>query len=162
MTHPPARALLLAQRPAGVVRARDMVQTQHQNRFTVLLANETEGWHQTVRALLQPHGINMVSARSGREALDLVQERQIHVLVLDQQMPQLGGLQVIKLMRELELDAAPPAILLANQLTTHLLHEALGMHVFSVLSKPVDFNLLLDTLARVMRRHYEGRWPSTS
>jgi hypothetical protein len=33
------------------------------------------------------------------------------------------------------------------------------MKVFSVLSKPVDFNLLLDSLARVMKRHYESRWP---
>jgi|SRR6185369_14522470 DNA-binding NtrC family response regulator len=137
-----------------------MVQTQHahQNRFTVLLANEHEGWHQTVRGLLEPQGVATLSARSGREALDLIEHRPIHVVVLDQQMPQLGGLQVIKLMREMH--KAPPAILLAGQLTTHLLHEALGMHVFSVLSKPVDFNVLLDTLARVMRRHYEGRWPA--
>ena len=130
------------------------------SRFTVLLANEAEGWHQTVRSLLEPQGVATVTAHSGREALDLVQQRQIHVVVLDQQMPQLGGLQVVKLMREMR-GKLPPTILLANQLTTHLLHEALGMHIFSVLSKPVDFNLLLDTLARVMRRHYEGRWPST-
>jgi DNA-binding NtrC family response regulator len=58
-----------------------------------------------------------------------------------------------------EMEKAPPAILLAAELTNHLLHEAIGMHVFSVLSKPVDFNVLLDTLARVMKRHYEGRWP---
>src|SRR5262245_11930146 len=140
--------------------------TQHavQNRFTVLLANEQEGWHQTVRQLLEPQGVSTVSARSGREALSLIENRPIHVAVLDAQMPQLGGLQVIKLMREMRVRHAvshpvPPAILLANQLTTHLLHEALGMHVFSVLSKPVDFNVLLDTLARVLRRHYENRWP---
>jgi two-component system, response regulator YesN len=137
-----------------------VVQARSNNRFTVLLANETEGWHQTVRHLLEPQGVATLSARSGREALDLIQSRPIHVVVLDQQMPQLGGLQVIKLMREIS--HAPPSILLANQLTTHLLQEALGMHVFSVLSKPVDFNLLLDTFARIMRRHYEGRWPSTS
>lgn len=101
-----------------------------------------------------------LSAHSGREALNLIESRPIHVAVLDYQMPGLGGLQVIRLMREMQ--HAPPAILLAGELTTHLLHEALGMHVFSVLSKPVDFNVLLDTLARVMRRHYEGRWPSES
>src|SRR4051812_21451111 len=134
------------------------------HRFTVLLANEQEGWHQTVRQLLQPQGVETVSARSGREALNLMESRPIHCAVLDAQMPQLGGLQVIKLMRELQSrrdphQAVPPAILLANQLTSHLLHEALGMHVFSVLSKPVDFNVLLDTLARVLKRHYENKWP---
>jgi len=135
-----------------------MVQVNSDNRFTVLLANESEQWHANLRQLLEPQGVQTVAARSGREALGLIESRPIHVAVLDQQMPQLGGLQVVKMMRELK--AAPPAILLANQLTTHLLHEALGMHVFSVLSKPVDLNVLLDALARVMRRHYEGRWPT--
>ncbi|MBV8782236.1 MAG: response regulator, partial [Phycisphaerae bacterium] len=88
-----------------------MINPSH--RLTVLLANEQEHWHHTVRTLLEPQGIQTVSARSGREALDLIEKQPIHVAVLDQQMPQLGGLQVIKLMRELE--AAPPSILLADQ-----------------------------------------------
>jgi CheY-like chemotaxis protein len=126
-------------------------------RLTVLLADDQERWHQTVRGLLEPQGVHTISARSGREALQKIESQPIHVVVLDHQMPQLGGLQVIKLMRELH--KSPPAILLANDLTSHLLREALGMHVFSVLSKPVDPNQLLDALARVMRRFYESRWP---
>ena len=129
------------------------------NRFKVLLANEQEGWHQTVRRLLEPQGVQTLSARSGREALELIESTPVHVAVLDAQMPQLGGMQVIRMMRELRRADAPPAILLANDLNSHLLREALSMHVFSVLSKPVDFNVLLDALARVMRRHYESRWP---
>ncbi len=133
-----------------------------QNRLTVLLANEQEEWHRTVRGLLEPQGVQTVVARSGREALNLIEKQPIHVAVLDQQMPQLGGLQVIKLMRELHGSGrkAPPAILLANQLTNNLLHEALGMHVFTVLAKPVDFNLLLDSLARILKRYHESRWPT--
>jgi CheY-like chemotaxis protein len=129
-----------------------------QHRFTVLLANEQEDWHQTVRGLLEPQGVQTISARSGREALEVLESQPIHAAVLDHQMPQLGGLQVIRLVRELH-KSAPPAILLANDLTSYLLREALGMHVFSVLSKPVDTNLLLDALARVLRRYYESRWP---
>jgi len=98
-----------------------------------------------------------VIAHSGREALDLIESIPVHVAVLDVQMPQLGGLQVIRLLRELH--KATPTILLADHLTNHLLQEALGMQVFSVLSKPVDFNVLLDALARVLRRYHENRWP---
>ena len=131
--------------------------TSTSNRLTVLLADQAEAWHDTVRTLLEPQGVRTVGVRSGREALHLLESQPIHVAVLDQHMPQLSGLQVIKLMRELK--GAPPAILLADHLTNHLLHDALAMHVFSVLSKPVDLNLLLDALARVMRRYYESRWP---
>jgi CheY-like chemotaxis protein len=126
-------------------------------RFTVLLSDEQDGWQQTVHRLLQPQGVQTVTARNGREALDLIQSEMVHAAVLDAQMPVLGGMQVVKMMREMK--SAPPAILLTSHLTDHLLHEALGMHVFSVLSKPVDFNLLLDSLARVLRRYHENRWP---
>ncbi|MDP9174627.1 MAG: response regulator [Planctomycetota bacterium] len=134
-----------------------MVQTNPVNRFTVLLANEQEGWHQTVRGLLQPQGVNTVSAHSGQEALALLESTSVHVAVLDAQMPQLGGLQVIRLLRDLH--KPTPTILLTSHMTNHLLQEALGMQVFSVLSKPVDFNVLLDALARVLRRYHENRWP---
>jgi len=134
-----------------------MVEIAKQNRLTVLLANEQDGWNQTVRTLLEPQGVQTITARSGREALQVMESQPIHVAVLDTQMPQLGGLQVIRLMREIR--NAPPAILVAHDLTSHLLREALGMHVFSVLSKPVDLDVLLGTLARVLRRHYESKWP---
>ena len=132
-------------------------------RFKVLLANEQEGWHQTIRGLLEPQGVQTLSARSGREALELIESTPVHVAVLDAQMPQLGGMQVIRMMRDLRREGGgvevPAAILLANDLNSHLLREALAMHVFSVLSKPVDFNVLLDALARVLRRYHESRWP---
>jgi CheY-like chemotaxis protein len=137
-----------------------MLPVGHKNRLTVLLANEQENWHQTIARLLEPQGVQTISAHSGREALRLLESTPVHVAVLDQQMPQLGGLQVIRMMREM--NNAPPAILLSNDLTSALLREALGMHVFSVLSKPVDLNVLLDALARVLRRHYESRWPGGS
>ena len=139
-----------------------MVQANSPTRFTVLLANEQEGWHDHVRRLLEPQGVETLSATSGREALAVIESRPVHAAVLDVQMPQLGGLQVVRMMRELykgENLPSPPAILLANDLTSHLLREALMMHVFSVLSKPVDLNVLLDSLARVLKRHYESRWP---
>jgi CheY-like chemotaxis protein len=137
-----------------------MVQTQPSVRFTVLLPSEREGWNETLSRLLEPQGVHTVLARSGREALGLIESTPLHAVVLDTQMPQLGGMQVIKLMREMRDKTPPPAILLTEHLTNHLLREALGMHVFSVLSKPVDFNILLDALARLLKRYHENRWPS--
>ena len=150
-----------------------MLQTQASSRFKVLLPPEPEGWHETISRLLEPQGVQTVLVRSGREALNLIESTPIHAVVLDTQMPQLGGLQVLKLMRDrlskLSADAPavpdpksprlPPTILLTAHLTNTLLREALTMHVFSVLSKPVDFNLLLDALARLLKRYHENRWP---
>ena len=155
-----------------------MLHSQASSRFTVLLPPEREGWHETVTRLLEPQGVQTLTARSGRDILDILDSTPIHAIILDTHMPQIGGLQVIKLLREMHknklaspsgahaggpadpaTDVIPPSILLTQHLTTHLLREALGMRVFSVLSKPVDFNLLLDALARLLKRYHENRWP---
>jgi DNA-binding response OmpR family regulator len=135
-----------------------MVDTSCQNRLTVLLAEEPDGSSTTLRQLLEPQGITTLFARTGREAVEIVRSRAVHVVVLDVLMPQLGGLQAVKLMREV-VKSPPPAILLADRLSNNLLREALTMDVFSVIPKPIDINRLLDSIARVIRRHYESRWP---
>lgn len=130
-----------------------------QNRLRVLFADVETDWHAQAAEMLAPHGIETVRVRTGREALSRMESEPFHVAVLDQNIPQLSGLQVVKLSRDFPV--SPPAILLARDLTSHLMHEALVMKVFSVMSKPVDLNLLLHTLARVVKRHYHDKWPGS-
>jgi CheY-like chemotaxis protein len=126
-------------------------------RLNVLFADPESDWQSTAESVLGPIGVTAICVRTGQEALSRMDGGEVHVAVLDQNMPQLSGLQVVKLSRKRE--SAPPSILLTREMTPQFLQEALLMHVFSVLSKPVDPNLLLETLARVIRRHYAGYWP---
>ncbi|MEM1011435.1 MAG: hypothetical protein AAGI46_04350 [Planctomycetota bacterium] len=155
-------------------------------RLTVLLGDEQdagEPWHQTAVGLLGAQGIETLVARTGRDALERLEQAalgdgpRIHVAVLEQAMADMSALQVLRRLRERLAEMAstsgqssacptpPPAILLAQPsareggLNSGLMHDALTVSVFSVLPKPVDTNQLLDTLARAMRRHYAGRWP---
>jgi CheY-like chemotaxis protein len=127
------------------------------NRLTILFADPQAEWHRQAAAMLESHGCRTVQARTGREALNQIEAGEIHVAVLDQNMPQLSGLQVVKLTRDFK--TPPPAILVSKDLTNHFMQEALGMKVFSVLAKPCEANLLLETVARVVKRCYQGRWP---
>jgi CheY-like chemotaxis protein len=136
------------------------------DRLKVLLANEQEAWHRQVRDLLAPQGVSTLSALTGREALDLIERGtqdatcRVHVAVLDDAMSGLGGLQVAKIAGGLP--GSPPLILMTDRPTGHVLQQALMLRVFSVLPKPIELNHLLDSLARVVRRHYGNRWPGGS
>jgi CheY-like chemotaxis protein len=70
---------------------------------------------------------------------------------------------------EVRFDASPvppapagPAVILITppQQDQQLLHEALKFNAFSVLSEPVDVNLLLETMARALRRFHQNQWPA--
>ncbi len=56
--------------------------------------------------------------------------------------------------------STPTVILLTPpQHDDQLLHEALKFNAFSVLSEPVDVNLLLDLMARALRKFHQNQWP---
>ena len=146
-------------------------------RFTVLLGSGADAvgqaWHRTACGLLEAQGVQTLLAQTGREVLGLMEQsvggqgRRIHVAVRDQRLPDMGGLQVLRRLQQAHSDAAqptdaaglPPAILLADAPGSGLMQEALTARVFSVLPKPIELDLLLDTLARALRRFYQNKWP---
>ncbi|MEL7238697.1 MAG: hypothetical protein AAGK78_07530 [Planctomycetota bacterium] len=148
-----------------------------EGRLRVLLGDETDAeqpWHRNARELLKAQGIDSLVARDGRDALGLIEKSavgegpKIHVCVLEQKMAGMGAIQILRrLAAELEDEAQagkvalPPSILLADATprVSGLMHDALTARVFSVLPKPVELNLLLDTLARALRRFYQNKWP---
>jgi CheY-like chemotaxis protein len=152
------------------------------HRLTVLLGDvrdAAEAWHRTACGLLDARGVSTVTVANGREAVDMLaagatgRGPRVHVAVLEQTMPDMTGLQAVRRLRD-ELrdaagdDAVPPTILLAEPnargggMSGPLLQAALASRVFSVLPRPPQPDLLLDTLARALQRFYAGRWPGAS
>jgi CheY-like chemotaxis protein len=70
---------------------------------------------------------------------------------------------------EVRFDARPsegkqkPAVILIAppQEDKQLLQEALKFNAFTVLSEPVDVNLMLEVMARALRRFHQNQWPTT-
>jgi CheY-like chemotaxis protein len=55
----------------------------------------------------------------------------------------------------------PAVILIAPpQQDQQLLQEALKFDAFTVLSEPVDVNLMLEVMARALRRFHQNQWPA--
>jgi hypothetical protein len=56
----------------------------------------------------------------------------------------------------------PAVILIAPpQEDQQLLQEALKFNAFTVLREPVDVNLMLEVMARALRRFHQNQWPTT-
>ena len=143
-----------------------------EGRLRVLLGDESDAaqpWHRTAVRLLAAQGVDTIVATGGRHALGLIEDSaigkcpRIHVCVLEQKMPEMGAIQILRRLSAdiQQVEKLPPAILLAEATprVSGLMHDALTARVFSVLPKPVELNLLLDTLARALRRFYQNKWP---
>jgi CheY-like chemotaxis protein len=97
--------------------------------------------------VLRAEGYDVEEARSGIEALDLLQHQQFDLVISDWLMPQVGGLEVATRVRARS--PQTPIILL----TAYPLSEADTAALpglIEILLKPVDLDVLVSTVRRLV------------
>lgn len=72
--------------------------------------------------------------RDGKSALDYLENNIVHLVILDQYMPQMNGLTLLKMIREKELPVSVIMVTAANDSTT--IEEALRLGIVDYLVKP--------------------------
>lgn len=129
-----------------------MSQPDHVN---VLIGNADWAWPQAVAEIFQPRGINTLIANTPAEMVHIIDNNRIHLAILDMTIGQsdLSGMHTMKMIRKHNI--LLPCIMLAHNIDRHLLDEALKLDVFSVLSKPVDIDLLKKNINRLFLKCYE-------
>jgi two-component system cell cycle response regulator len=70
--------------------------------FTILLADDDPEYREATHRLLESEGHEVVSVASGQEALDVLRQRQVDLLLLDYYMPGMTGEQVVTELRSFD------------------------------------------------------------
>lgn len=135
-----------------------MVQTPQETKppagrpFSILIADDDKGNRETLSDLLRARGFSTVLAADGTEAVEVVQADLVHLVLIDMHMPRLTGLEALEIVRQM--NAVLPAILMTADATREVLRLALQAHVYSVIPKPVNANIVLHTLTRALAQVY--------
>ena len=77
-----------------------------------------------LEAMLEPLGQNLISARSGRDALRALLTVDAAVVLLDVRMPDMDGFETAELIRSRERTRDTPIIWLISRWVTRILREA--------------------------------------
>jgi DNA-binding response OmpR family regulator len=80
-------------------------------------------------------GVQVLQARSGRQAIDLIRQHQPHLVILDLIMPGMDGFEVLEMMRGEASSRDIPVIVLTGQVMTQETMARLNTRVTSVLQK---------------------------
>jgi two-component system sensor histidine kinase RpfC len=144
---------IMAPRPSeGVISFKE-----HYERNTVgkrgvrILVAEDNGTNRQIIEKILKHGNHQVDlVENGEEALDRLEESAYDLLILDMNMPQMGGLEVVKIHRALSRQSLDtPVIILTANATPEAKLECERARIDAYLTKPVDAMTLLDTVARL-------------
>ncbi len=118
---------------------------------TVLVADDEPTLLSLIAELLADEGYDVVTARDGREALELASRRAPDLILLDVMMPRLDGREALRLMRDRpELREVPVAMMSAG------IREDQVPPGVALLPKPFDLDRLLALVARLVEPDTEA------
>ncbi len=123
----------------------------------ILIVDDEQSLVYSLRQALQLEfpGIDVAGAFSGEEALSRLAETLYDLIIVDQRMPGLDGLALIKGVRYL--DEGVPVILITGYGTTALREEAARLRIDYCLDKPFDIRELMAAVARCLKWEENAR-----
>ena len=112
------------------------------------MSTHTILWADDEIDLLKPHimflknkGYNLITVNNGRDALELVESQHFDLIILDENMPGLTGLETLSRIKQI----APhiPVIMITKSEEENIMDQAVGNKIADYLIKPVNPNQIL-------------------
>lgn len=108
------------------------------------------GFAEILRKRMGRRGILVETAYRGEDAVRMLREKEFDAAVLDLKLEGMDGIEILKIFRLL--DPELPVLMLTGHGCEKAAAESIRLGVAEYLSKPVDFDLLLEKVRQVCAR----------
>jgi two-component system sensor histidine kinase RpfC len=131
----------------GVVRLQDYARRSSVAKLRVLVADDNATNREVVGKILERSGHTVTLVNDGEAALDALERHAHDIVLLDRNMPGMGGMEALQALR-LMTRGGPrlPVIMLSADVTPEAKREALEAGADAFLSKPLEAMRLLDEI----------------
>ena len=118
--------------------------------YNVLICDDQPDIVNALKIYLKPEGYRLFTAYTGKEALEMVQNHDIHLILLDVMMPVMDGITAISRIREF---SNVPIILLTAKSETEDMVLGLNVGADDYITKPFVPVEVLDRVRSQLRRY---------
>ncbi len=123
--------------------------------FKVLIADDAEVNRMLLRKVLTREGFVVDEVENGQEALDLLDKNQYDLIILDNNMPKLGGLETMNIYHALHETQAvgkkTPVFIFSADATTESRERALEQGAAAYLTKPIQIDKMKLEIYQVLK-----------
>lgn len=128
----------------------------------VLLVDDEVDFLETLCERMRLRDMDVTTSASPLDAIKKVQEKDYDAIIMDLKMPQMDGLQLLKVLKEKNPDLQ--IILLTGHATVEKGIEAMKLGATDFLEKPVDLNVLTEKIHKaqakkmiIVKKHTEEK-----
>jgi len=99
---------------------------------------------------LEKKGYAVTTVSNGSDAIDMCADRSFDLVLLDEQMPGLSGLETLQRIKDLQ--PATPVVMVTKSEEENIMEQAIGQKIADYLIKPVNPNQILLVLKKNIHR----------
>ena len=121
--------------------------------LNILVAEDNQVNQQVIEGILRHAGHNVRIASTGEQALDILsgELEQVDMLILDMNMPEISGVEVVKSLRFMDTSGNLPVIMLTADATPDAKETSIAAGANRFLTKPIDARGLLECIASLSK-----------
>ena len=116
----------------------------------ILIADDFEPGRLFLREKLEMYGFACQEVENGAEALKAIQTKPFDLVITDNHMPVMTGLQMLQCLAEWPDDQQLPVIMLTGHPSNELSNAAQAAGAFAVLEKPYNAQELISEISRIL------------
>jgi DNA-binding NtrC family response regulator len=105
---------------------------------TILIIDDDRDILKVMQMNLEREGFTVLTADNGKDSLRALQEKYIDVVLLDHQMPDITGLELLKIIKEKHIDLT--VIMITAYGTIEMAVDAMKAGAFHYLTKPINYD----------------------
>jgi len=139
----------------GVISLSDYYAARDANRrrYQILVAEDNAVNQRVIVGILERAGHRVRVVDDGEQALDVLENERFDVVIMDLNMPELGGLDAARAYRFMDPEAIQvPIIMLSADVTSEAMKECEDAGIDAFLPKPIEARRLLDTIASLIAK----------
>jgi two-component system sensor histidine kinase RpfC len=126
------------------------------NNLKILVAEDNKTNQLVIRKILERAGHSPHIVDNGQEALDALEGMQFDMVIMDMQMPVMGGIEAAKIYNfSTNHSERLPIIILTANATTEALNECKDANIDSYLTKPINVSKLLGAIEALSNKSTE-------
>jgi diguanylate cyclase (GGDEF)-like protein/PAS domain S-box-containing protein len=123
---------------------------------SLLVVNDDAENRDLMLQRLSKRGFNISRADNGRSAIEWIASHRVDLVLLDIEMPDMNGLEVLQILRKKYNSAQLPVIMVTNKAGSDDIGLALAAGANDYVSKPIDFPVVLTRIqTQLSRKHAE-------